>query len=589
VSSDFQVSPELLAIYLEDARQHLEALDHCLLSLERDGVDGDIVAQALGPLHTLKGNSGMLGFTAIKDYVHRLEDVFARITEGALTPTPAIYDALFAGGTALRDAVEQAGLGEGERRDLGAETAALDRMLAPRRRGGESIKPAPVAEVPVSAVPAVPAAVEPAALAPDGAPESSAPRDVAQYAGARSNMVRVEFGQLDHLLNLVGELIIHRTKLQQLGKQMAADIGGGAAGRELLAAVHQVATVSASLQETVMDVRMLPIRHVFERFPRLVRDLARQTGKDIELILEGENTRIDKAIIDEIGEPLVHLIRNSVDHGIEAPDERVALGKTPTGTILLSAAQESNHVVITIMDDGSGIDAARVKAKAVSRGLLRGDEALSERDIVQLIFAQGFSTREAITEVSGRGVGLDVVLKSIERLNGLVEVETVQGVGTKFIIQLPLTLAIIAALLVEASGRRYAVPLSSVVESIKFTADQVRTINGREALRIRDRIIPLVRLTTLFGLEPVAEPGRQYAVVIGRGDKRVAMVVDKLRGQQEVVIKALDPSISGAATGLAGATIMGDGRVVLILDVATLFETRRHTVLQGRLDALADR
>jgi len=417
--------------------------------------------------------------------------------------------------------------------------------------------------------------------------ENRGAADVAPYAGARSNMVRVDFAQLDHLLNLVGELIIHRTKLQQLGKQVSERLGGGEAGRELQAAVHQIATVSASLQETVMDVRMLPIRHVFERFPRLVRDLARQTGKDIELILEGENTRIDKAIIDEIGEPLVHLIRNSVDHGIETPAERVALGKTPTGTILLSAAQESNHVVITIMDDGSGIDAARVQAKAVSRGLLKGDEALSERDVVQLIFAQGFSTREAITEVSGRGVGLDVVLKSIERLNGLVEVETVHGVGTKFIIQLPLTLAIISALLVEAAGRNYAVPLGSVVESIKFAPDEIRTINGREALRIRDRIVPLVRLTTLFGLDAAAEATRQYAVIIGRGDKRVAMVVDRLRGQQEVVIKGLDPSISGSTTGLAGATIMGDGRVVLILDVATLFETRRQSVLQGRLDAMA--
>jgi two-component system chemotaxis sensor kinase CheA len=408
------------------------------------------------------------------------------------------------------------------------------------------------------------------------------------FAAGRSNTVRVDFAQLDHLLNLVGELIIHRTKLQQLGKEMAQQLGGGDAGRELQAAVHHIATVSAALQETVMDVRMLPIRHVFERFPRLVRDLARQTGKDIELIVEGENTRIDKAIIDEIGEPLVHLIRNSVDHGIETPAERVALGKTPTGTILLSAAQESNHVVITIMDDGSGIDAARVQAKAVSRGLLKGDEALSERDVVQLIFAQGFSTRDAITEVSGRGVGLDVVLKSIERLNGLVEVETVHGVGTKFIIQLPLTLAIISALLVEAAGRSYAVPLGSVVESIKFAPEQVRTINGREALRIRDRIVPLVRLTTLFGLDDAAPvTGRQYGVVIGRGDKRVALVVDRLRGQQDVVIKGLDASISASTTGLAGATIMGDGRVVLILDVASLFETRRHSVLQGRLDSLA--
>jgi two-component system chemotaxis sensor kinase CheA len=570
VSSDFQVSPELLAIYLEDARQHLEALDHCLLTLERDGVDAEVVAQALGPLHTLKGNSGMMGLAGVKDYVHRLEDVFARITDGTVAPDPRLFDTLFAGATALRDAVELAGQGHGEARDLAPETAALDRILGTRGPQGPPV-PAPIAPATPPAAPT------------EGRGAASA------YAVARSNMVRVDFAQLDHLLNLVGELIIHRTKLQQLGKELAARVGGGEAGRELQATVHQVATVSAALQETVMDVRMLPIRHVFERFPRLVRDLARQTGKDIELILEGENTRIDKAIIDEIGEPLVHLIRNSVDHGIETPEERIALGKTPTGTILLSAAQESNHVVITIMDDGSGIDAARVQAKAVSRGLLKGDEALSERDVVQLIFAQGFSTREAITEVSGRGVGLDVVLKSIERLNGLVEVETVHGVGTKFIIQLPLTLAIISALLVEAAGRTYAVPLGSVVESIKFAPEQIRTINGRETLRIRERIVPLVRLSTLFGLDESPQTGRTYAVVIGRGDKRVAMVVDRLRGQQEVVIKGLDASISGSATGLAGATILGDGRVVLILDVATLFETRRQSVLQGRLDALAGR
>ena len=588
MSFDFQVSPELLAIYLEDARLHLEALDHCLLTLERDGSDAEVVSQALGPLHTLKGNSGMIGFGAIKDYVHRLEDVFARISDGSVQPTPEVFDALFAGATALRDAVEQAGQGHGEVRDLAAETAVLDGILELR---GTRTRKDPPAVVPAAASAAVQAPAREIAVPAEslGTVGVGAAAGAAQYAGVRSSMVRVDFAQLDHLLNLVGELIIHRTKLHQIGKEMSEQLGGGKAGRELQAAVHQIATVSAALQETVMDVRMLPIRHVFERFPRLVRDLARQTGKDIELILEGENTRIDKAIIDEIGEPLVHLIRNSVDHGIETPAERVALGKTPTGTILLSAAQESNHVVITIMDDGSGIDAARVQAKAVSGGLLKGDEALSERDVVQLIFAQGFSTREAITEVSGRGVGLDVVLKSIERLNGLVEVETVHGVGTKFIIQLPLTLAIISALLVEAAGRSYAVPLGSVVESIKFGPEQVRTINGREALRIRDRIVPLVRLTTLFGLDAAPEAGRRYAVVIGRGDKRVAMVVDRLLGQQEVVIKGLDASISGPTTGFAGATIMGDGRVVLILDVAALFESRRHSVLQGRLDALAGR
>jgi two-component system, chemotaxis family, sensor kinase CheA len=393
-------------------------------------------------------------------------------------------------------------------------------------------------------------------------------------------VVRVEFAQLDNLLNLVGELIIHRTKLQAMARTAADELGRREGGGELLSTVQQVAAVSAQLQEAVMDVRMLPIRHVFERFPRLVRDLARETGKDIELILEGEGTRIDKAIIDEIGEPLVHLIRNSVDHGIEAPDLRIARGKTPTGTILLSATQESNHVVITIMDDGNGIDAAVVRGKAVERGLVAADDAVSDRDLVQLIFSPGFSTREAITEVSGRGVGLDVVLKSIERLNGLVEVETVPGVGTKFIIQLPLTLAIIAALMVEVSGETYAIPLSSVVESVHLRGEKIHTIGGRETLRLRDHLVPLVRLSRLFGLEDRPSP-REYAVIIGRGEKRLGVVVHRLCGQQEVVIKALDPVVSGSVVAMAGATIMGDGRVVLILDVSSLFDAKRLGALQA--------
>jgi two-component system, chemotaxis family, sensor kinase CheA len=263
----------------------------------------------------------------------------------------------------------------------------------------------------------------------------------------------------------------------------------------------------------------------------------------------------------------------------------MARGKTPTGTILLSAAQESNHVIVTIMDDGAGIDAARVQRKAVERGMLKGDEVLTERDAVQLIFTPGFSTADQITEVSGRGVGLDVVLKSIERLGGLVEVETVPGVGTKFIIQLPLTLAIISALLVEVSGRVYAVPLASVVESIKYQKSEVHHINGRDTLRIRDRLIPLLHLAAFFGLPEGPPRTRHYAVILGRGEKRVGLVVDRLKGQQEVVIKALDTAVPGASFAVAGATIMGDGRVVLILDVATLFEGKRQGPTAGALIA----
>jgi len=574
--SDFQVSPELRTIYLEDARSHLEALDHCLLTLEREGLDPAVVSGILGPLHTLKGNSGMMGFTAIKEYLHRLEDVFAQIADGGIKITPTAFDHLFAGASALRDAVEQACLRTNEARDLGPEKEALDGLL----RQGET--DAAAARTAVASAPPVRAVAAAEAVTPAAEPRRSVE---AHYMAARSSTVRVDFSQLDHLLNLVGELIIYRTKLFQLGKNLAQTVAGRAAGRDLMTAVQHVAGVSAELQETVMDIRMLPIRHVFERFPRLVRDLAREQGKEIELILEGETTRVDKAIIDEIGEPLVHLIRNSVDHGIETPETRVARGKTRTGTVLLSATQESNQVVITIMDDGAGIDASRVYRKAVERGILKGDETLTDREAVQLIFSQGFSTRESVTEVSGRGVGLDVVLKSIERLNGLVEVETVPGVGTKFIIQLPLTLAIISALMVEVAGRTYAVPLSSVVETLKLDAGEIHRINNRETLRIRERIVPVLRLATLFGLEPGDPEDRRYVVIVGRGDKRVGIVVDRLKGQQEVVIKALDPAVTGEAPVVAGATIMGDGRVVLILDVAALFEGKRQALLRGRGEA----
>jgi two-component system chemotaxis sensor kinase CheA len=545
---EFEVSAELVGIYLEDAREHLALLDAALLRLEREGHDAEGIASLLGPLHTLKGNSGMMGFTGVKDYVHRLEEVFGRARDGGLALDAAALDALLEGATTLRRAVEAACAAGAETVDLEPGKAALDALLertVPRAPGAPS---------------------------PEAVPAREAKADAASLAPARSSMVRVDFAKLDHLLNLVGELIVHRTKLNELARQIADAVPG--AGPELLEAVRQVAGVSTQLQETIMDVRMLPIRHVFERFPRLVRDLARQQGKQVELVLQGEETRVDKAVIDEIGEPLVHLIRNAVDHGIEAPAARVARGKPPTGTLLLSAAQESSQVVITLVDDGSGIDAAAVRRKALERGIVRADEELSDRDAVQLIFTEGFSTARTVTDVSGRGVGLDVVVQSMERLNGLIEAETIPGAGTKFTLQLPLTLAIITVLMVEVAGAVYALPSGAVVESLRFPRSEVTRINGRDTLRVRDRLVPLVHLAELFGAEA---PGGDsaYAVIVGRGEKRLGLTVDRLRGQQDVVIKALDPVVAEAVVGIAGATILGDGRVVLILDVASLFEGRR--------------
>jgi two-component system chemotaxis sensor kinase CheA len=546
---EFEVSAELVGIYLDDAREHLALLDAALLRLERGGHDPEVAASILGPLHTLKGNSGMIGLTGVKDYVHRLEEVFARARDGALVLDATTLDPLFEGATALRRAVESAGAEGRESVDLAPGRAALAVLL---EQAASPAKPAPSAEAAV--------------------PARAAKTDAAAFAPARSSMVRVDFAKLDHLLNLVGELIVHRTKLNELARQVAD--AAPAAGPELLEAVRQVAGISTQLQESIMDVRMLPIRHVFERFPRLVRDLARQQGKQVELVLQGEDTRVDKAVIDEIGEPLVHLIRNAVDHGLEPPAVRVARGKPATGTLLLSAAQESSQVVITLVDDGSGIDAAGVRRRAVERGIVREDEALSDREAIQLIFTEGFSTARTVTDVSGRGVGLDVVVQSMERLNGLIEAETIPGAGTKFTLQLPLTLAIITVLMVEVGGALYALPSGAVVESLRFPRSEATRINGRDTLRVRDRLVPLLHLAELFGVEA---PGgdETYAVIVGRGEKRLGLTVDRLRGQQDVVIKPLDPVVAEAVVGIAGATILGDGRVVLILDVASLFEGRR--------------
>ncbi len=551
---EFEVSAELVLIYLEDAREQLAVLDDVLLRLERDGARPELMASVLGPLHTLKGNSGMIGLGSIKDCVHRFEEVFARGRDGLLTLDRTALDQLFEAATALRGAIETA-CGPGrEQKDLAATQAALAALAA------GSATPA--------GRPAGGAAAEP--LAGTGKAGDDAKADAPGMA--RSSMVRVDFAKLDHLLNLVGELIIYRTKLSELARQVAEALPG--LGPDLLEAVHRVTSASTQLQETIMDVRMLPIRHVFERFPRLVRDLARQQGKTIELVLQGEDTRVDKAVIDELGEPLVHLIRNAVDHGIEAPETRKARGKSPTGTLLLSAAQESNQVVITLVDDGAGIDAATVRKKAVERGLLQAGEALSDKDAIQLIFTEGFSTASAVTDVSGRGVGLDVVVRSMERLNALIEAETIPGAGTKFTLQLPLTLAIISVLMVDVGDEVYALPSGAVVESLRYAKRDLVRMNGRDTLRVRDRIVPFVHLAELFGRSG-AEGEHAYAVIIGRGEKRLGLSVDRLRGQQDVVIKALDAFVSNPVVGIAGATILGDGRVVLILDVASLFEGRR--------------
>src|SRR5581483_2097289 len=322
--------------------------------------------------------------------------------------------------------------------------------------------------------------------------------------------------------------------------------------------------------------RMLPIRKVLGKFPRMVRDLAQKLNKRVRLELQGEDTELDKSVADEIGDPLVHLVRNAVDHGIESPADRAAVGKPSEGMVRISAAQEGNSIVIRIQDDGRGLQIEKIKKKALSRGLASEAEVagMNHHEIMNMIFLPGFSTAEQVTDVSGRGVGMDVVRTNIRRINGSVQVESEPGKGSTILIKLPLTIAIIQALLVEVERATYAIPLASVIEAVKIDAADIKTVNGRGVLNLRERVLPLIRLADEFDLH--ADPTREtfYVVVAGVGDRRVGLVVDRLRSQEEVVIKSMWDYLA-AVPGIAGATITGEGKVVLILDVPELVQNVR--------------
>ncbi|HEX3033455.1 MAG TPA: chemotaxis protein CheA [Bacillota bacterium] len=377
--------------------------------------------------------------------------------------------------------------------------------------------------------------------------------------------IRVEIDRLDMLMNLVGELVINKTRLAQIGKYSE--------NHDLSETVEQMDRVFVDLQNLVMKVRMVPIEQVFNRFPRMVRDLAKDLGKDIELIIEGEETELDRTVIDEIGDPLVHLLRNSVDHGIESPEERENAGKARVATVKLSARHEGNNVIIEVTDNGRGIDPARIRAKALEKGLLTPKEAeqMDDNAAINLIFAPGFSTAEKVSDVSGRGVGLDAVRSKIEALSGECRLFSTAGEGTVFRIQLPLTLAIIQALLVRVGEETYATPLSFIDETTSIFSKDIKQIQEQDSMLLRGHVLPLVRLDSAVGLPArVWEPDEELmVVVVRRAGKTLGLLVDELVGQQEVVIKALGELVGGLP-GIGGATILGDGTVALILDISTL-------------------
>ncbi|GAA8387075.1 chemotaxis histidine kinase/response regulator CheAY2 [Helicobacter pylori] len=386
--------------------------------------------------------------------------------------------------------------------------------------------------------------------------------------------VRVDVRRLDHLMNLIGELVLGKNRLIRIYGDVEERYDGEKFLEELNQVVSSISAVTTDLQLAVMKTRMQPVGKVFNKFPRMVRDLSRELGKSIELIIEGEETELDKSIVEEIGDPLIHIIRNSCDHGIEPLEERRRLNKPETGKVQLSAYNEGNHIVIKISDDGKGLDPVMLKEKAIEKGVIseRDAESMSDREAFNLIFKPGFSTAKVVSNVSGRGVGMDVVKTNIEKLNGIIEIDSEVGVGTTQKLKIPLTLAIIQALLVGVQEEYYAIPLSSVLETVRISQDEIYTVDGKSVLRLRDEVLSLVRLSDIFKVDAILESNSDvYVVIIGLADQKIGVIVDYLIGQEEVVIKSLGYYLKNTR-GIAGATVRGDGKITLIVDVGAIME-----------------
>jgi len=462
---------------------------------------------------------------------------------------------------------------------LAAPPEVDDEKPAPKEEPKPEPKPAPTP----TPVPAQEAASASGDDAKAGAPAKRAPAAVEQT-------IRVDVKRLDHLMNLIGELVLAKNRLMKINEEVEERYEGEEFLEELNQVVSIVSLVTTDLQIAVMKTRMLPIGKVFNKFPRMIRDLSRELDKKIELVLAGEDTELDKSIVEEIGDPLVHIIRNSCDHGVETPAERLAKGKSETGTIGLKAYNEGNQIVIQIDDDGKGLDAEMLKKKSLEKGLISEKEAdnISDKEAFTLIFKPGFSTAASVTSVSGRGVGMDVVKTNIEKLNGIIDIDSEIGVGTSMKLKIPLTLAIIQALLVGVQEEYYAIPLASVLETVRISKDEIYTVEGRSVMRLRDDVLSLVHIGDIFEVERILDASdHAYVVVLGLGTSKLGLIVDTLVGQEEIVIKSLGDYLKGI-DGIAGATIRGDGGVTLIVDVVALMQMAKDVKATAMIDSSAE-
>jgi two-component system chemotaxis sensor kinase CheA len=423
---------------------------------------------------------------------------------------------------------------------------------------------------------------------PKAAPRPPEASDEKGRVRAAEKTIRTSVERLDTLMNLVGELITDRNRLYQIRSEFEARFRGDTQIDTLSETITHVGRITDQLQAEVMGIRMLPISNVFNKFPRLVRDLAHKAGKQVELVIRGEDTELDRSVIEEISDPLIHLLRNSLDHGLETPEERRAAGKPERGTVLLTARHEQGRIIITVEDDGRGINLDRVRAKAIEKGIISEKDAaaLTQEETVDLIFAAGLSTAQKVSDVSGRGVGMDIVRNNVEHLNGNILVETWPGRGSQFQIVMPLTLAIVPTLLVRVGRGVYAIPLVTVTETLRVAEEDIKTINARPVILLRDHVLPVTQLASVFDIHQNGSKHKyKYVVVVRSGKSQMGLIVDTLVGEQEVVVKSLSSAV-GDVTGISSAAILGDGQVALILDVQGLFKlaSQRQAVSNRKAD-----
>jgi two-component system, chemotaxis family, sensor kinase CheA len=574
---------EIVESFIVETNEIFEKLDNELLEIEKRPEDKELINSIFRAVHTVKGTSGFLSFDQMSALAHRFEDVLNKLRRGEISFKPSMLDVMLEAFDLMKVLLKQVVDRDIKEIDLRSIIEKLE-SLSSAAAAAQSSRPkqAEVQTEKVSTPKEEPPSPAAGAHKAGGEhqdashPDASQQQTTSAAKGDKSTdtTIRVEVARLDHLMNLVGELVLGRNRLSQivtLGKDEDAQ---EEFSRQLAETGAQIDFITTELQTAVMKTRMVQIGRVFNRFPRLVRDIAREFSKEIDLVIEGEETELDKSIIEEISDPLVHLIRNAADHGVEPADVREKNGKPRLGTIRLSAGHEGNHIIIEIQDDGAGMDPEKLKQKAIEKGVITPEEAheMKTEDAYSLIFIPGFSTAQRVSSVSGRGVGMDVVKTNITKLNGIIAVESGIGKGTKFTLKLPLTLAIIQGLLVGVGEETFAIPLGSVLEVVHTSHSEASTVNGRQVIRLRETVLPLVDISEILDLPRRPDEGASfYTVVVGIANRKFGIIVDRLVGQKEIVIKPLGAYLKNIP-GIAGSTILGDGRVIMIIDAGELLQ-----------------